>query len=723
MAPVNDPPVAVDDAAITDEDTAVTFPVLDNDTDADGDMLTVTAASAPNGTVVINADGTVTYTPNANFNGIDTVTYSISDGNGGTDTAMLVITVDPVNDPPIAVDDVATGNEDQPLTIPLLGNDTDVDGDDLTVTTATSPDGTVTINPDGTITFTPNANFNGPTTITYEISDGNGGNSTATVAVNIAPINDGPVAVDDAASTPEDTPVTISPLLNDNDLDGDPLTIVSANAPNGTVTINPDGTVTYVPSANFNGTDTITYQISDGMGGFSTATIIVTVNAVNDPPVAVSDTASVNEDSSVNIPVLTNDTDADGDTLTVTSAAAPNGTVMIEADGTITYTPDPDFFGTDVITYTITDGNGGTSTAVVTVTVTNTNEPPVDEPEAVSVVGGTDTIINVLDNAFDPDGDPLEVIIASADIGEVTINPDGTLTYTAPFGFSGEATIRYFISDGQGGLVESFATVSVSQAAADIEFLLRSDNPGVPQAYLVDRILDQSDGFISAPLIILDTVNGFRSLGGLGTLGVDHPLLAAVNNLSSLNGIGTLDTNGHPIDNVVAYIDHIRDLRFGAEKLFDPRFGDFLPETLTGFSVRQLDTGNDQIMIESVVRDRVIYVEMRDIGNDDDPRIVEYQLLTRDGSPLPDWIRMDPRGLAIIERPVDADTIRLIVCAIRADGEVIEIRVIIQGATGEIQLDDEHAEQVVRAETLEKMMARASGEADDEASNLIAAFT
>ena len=129
---------------------------------------------------------------------------------------------------------------------------------------------------------------------------------------------------------------------------------------------------------------------------------------------------------------------------------------------------------------------------------------------------------------------------------------------------------------------------------------------------------------------------------------------------------------------IVRQLDHIRDLRFGADRLFDPRFGDFLVEGLTGFSVRQLSTGSDHVMIESVVRDRVIYMEVRDIGAESDPRIVEYQLRSRDGSPLPSWIRMDARGLAIIERPVDAETVRLIVRAIRADGQVIEIPVVIQ---------------------------------------------
>ncbi|WP_298303488.1 Ig-like domain-containing protein [uncultured Erythrobacter sp.] len=724
VTPVNDPPAAQDDTATTDEDTPVTVPVLDNDSDIDGDDLTVTSATATNGTVTANPDGTITYTPDPNFNGTDVITYVIDDGMGGTDTATVTVTVEPINDLPIAADDVVDGVEDQPVTIPVLANDSDPDGDPLTVTEATSPNGTVTINPDGTITFVPDPNFNGPTTITYVIDDGMGGTATATVTVDVEAVNDLPVGETDVAVTDEDTPVTLSPLANDGDPDGDPLTIVSANAPNGTVTINPDGTITYTPNPNFNGTDTIAYQVSDGMGGFDTVTVTVTVNPVNDPPIAADDVTSVDEESAVTIPVLVNDTDADGDPLTVTDASATNGTVTINPDGTVTYVPNPDFFGMDTITYTVSDGNGGTSTATVTVTVINTNEVPVDEPEAVSLIGGTTTTINVLDNASDPDGDPLEVIFVSADVGTVTLNPDGTLTYEAPLGFGGVATIRYIISDGNGGFVESFATITIVEAAADINALLDDGTAlGIPDPWPVDRVLDQSEDFISTPLVILDTVNGFRDLGGLGTLNVGRPLLEAINGIRSLNGIGGFGLGENPIGDVVDYLDHIRDIRFGADRLFDPRFGDFLTESLTGFSVRQLDTGSDRLMVESIVRDRVLYVEMRDIGGDGQARIVEFQLLTRDGTPLPDWVRMDPRGLAIIERPADAETLRVIVRAIDANGQNIEIPIIIQGSTGEIQIDVPFDRSLVRAPTLDTMMAQAKAEADNETGELLAAFT
>ena len=292
--------------------------MLANDTDIDGDALAVTAATATHGTVVINGDGTISYTPNANYFGSDTITYSISDGHGGSSTATVSVTVTPVNDAPVAVSDGASTAEDTPVTVAVLANDFDLEGDSLTVTAASAASGAVVINPDGSLTYTPSANFFGSDTITYSISDGNGGTATATVAVTVASVNDNPVALNDAASTSEDTPVSVAVLANDTDADGDVLTVTAASAGNGTVVINPDGTLLYTPVGNFNGTDIISYMISDGNGGVVSATATITVAAVNDAPVANGDSAAVTEDTPVSGSVLANDTDVDGTPLTVT---------------------------------------------------------------------------------------------------------------------------------------------------------------------------------------------------------------------------------------------------------------------------------------------------------------------------------------------------------------------------------------------------------------------
>ena len=225
----------------------------------------------------------VSYTPAANFAGTDTFTYTIADAAGATDTATVTVTVTNVNnDAPDAVNDAATVAEDSganPITV--LANDTDPDpADTRTITAITQPaNGTVAITGGGTgLTYTPAANFAGTNTFTYTITDAAGATDTATVTVTVTPVNDPPVAVDDAATVAEDsTNNAITVLANDTDPDtGTTLTITAVTQPaNGTVAITGGGTgLTYTPNANFTGTDTFTYTITDGALATDTATVI-----------------------------------------------------------------------------------------------------------------------------------------------------------------------------------------------------------------------------------------------------------------------------------------------------------------------------------------------------------------------------------------------------------------------------------------------------------------
>ena len=361
--PVNDAPVAEDDVATTDEDTAVTVSVLANDSDVDGDTEYYRATNGSNGTVTFNSDD-VTYTPNADFNGTDTFTYTISDGEF-TATATVTVTVDPVNDAPVAEDDVTT-DEDAAVTVSVLANDSDVEGYTLSIIGPTKgSNGIVTFNSDD-VTYTTNADFNGTDTFTYTISDGEF-TATATVTVTVDPVNDNPVAADDGVTTDEDVALTITAadlLSNDSDIDSANLTISSVSSPsNGTLVDNGDGTYTYAPNADFNGSDTFTYIISDGNGGSDTAMVTVTVNPVNDAPVAEDDTATTDEDTLVTIDILANDSDVDGGAFSITGVTdGNNGTVSIVGDvatrqiQTLTYR---------YFTYTISDGEL-TDTATVT---------------------------------------------------------------------------------------------------------------------------------------------------------------------------------------------------------------------------------------------------------------------------------------------------------------------------------------------------------------------
>ncbi len=289
------PPVANDDDAATEEGNPVTSSVLGNDSDPDGGELTVNpdpVTEPENGTLVLNPDGTYTYTPDPGFTGEDTFVYEVCDDADPAqcDTAMVTITVipaDDVNDPPVAEDDAAFTDADTPVTGSLTDNDTDPNGDPLTVNTTpvSGPtNGTVTINPDGTYTYTPDPGFSGNDEFVYEICDN--GNPVecdqATVYITVMDTNDAPIAVDDEETAEQDTPLIGTVITNDSDPNGDDIEVTEIldEPENGVVGISPDGTYTYTPTPGFTGVDSFTYVLCDDGNPVlcDTATVTITVN-------------------------------------------------------------------------------------------------------------------------------------------------------------------------------------------------------------------------------------------------------------------------------------------------------------------------------------------------------------------------------------------------------------------------------------------------------------
>jgi VCBS repeat-containing protein len=291
----NEPPVAVNDAYSVAEDMVLTVAapgVLGNDTDADGDALEALLGSEPaRGTLILNADGSFTYTPDANFTGTDQFTYQASDGELTSDPATVTLTVSAGTNAPVAQDDAYAATEDTPLTVPapgVLANDTDPDGDTLTAVQVSPPQhGTLTLNPDGSFTYTPDPGFTGPDTFTYRASDGALTSNTATVTLTVTPEpNRAPVAVDDAYSVTENATLTVPApgvLANDTDPDGDTLMAALVSPPqHGDLTLNPDGSFTYTPDPGFTGPDTFTYRASDGtLTDDATVTLTVTAGAAD----------------------------------------------------------------------------------------------------------------------------------------------------------------------------------------------------------------------------------------------------------------------------------------------------------------------------------------------------------------------------------------------------------------------------------------------------------
>ncbi len=467
---VNDEPAAQSDALVTPEDTALTIApatLLANDSDPDGDPLSITSVQgAVNGTVAL-VEGNIVFTPAADYHGPASFTYTISDGQGGSDTATVTIEVTPVNDNPHAVNDAPAAQsdalvtpEDTALTIApatLLANDSDPDGDPLSITSVQAAvHGTVAL-VEGNIVFTPAADYHGPASFTYTISDGQGGSDTATVTIEVTPVNDNPDAVNDAPAaqsdalvTPEDTALTIAPatlLANDSDPDGDPLSITSVQAAvHGTVAL-VEGNIVFTPAADYHGPASFTYTISDGQGGSDTATVTIEVTPVNDNPHAVNDAPAAQcagcstwdgslsgdalvtpEDTALTIApatLLANDSDPDGDPLSITSVqGAVNGTVAL-VEGNIVFTPAADYHGPASFTYTISDGQGGSDTATVSIEVTPVNDPPVSSDDSVTTAEDTSKILSLTD--FGNYSDVENSALASVKI--TTLENNGSLEY------------------------------------------------------------------------------------------------------------------------------------------------------------------------------------------------------------------------------------------------------------------------------------------------------
>ncbi|GLY08035.1 Ig-like domain-containing protein [Actinoplanes sp. NBRC 101535] len=511
---VNSAPTAQPDAATTDTDTAVTVPVLANDTDPNGDTLTLSASTTPAyGTAVRNADGSITYTPKSGFSGTDTFTYTAADGHGLSDTGTVTITVN--NAPPIAVDDTYPITPGETKILPVLANDTDPNKDPntgvqqtLTVLSVTTPaKGTATLD-NGEVTYTAAADATGSDTFSYTVSDSAGGQDQATVTMVI---DGAPIATADTATTETGKPVTIDVLGNDTDPEGDALTVASVSQPaHGTATINAGKTVTYTPAAKYRGDDTFTYVAQDTGGHTSTATINVTVK--NAPPVAVADTAAVVHDEAVDISVLDNDTDANDDELSVTAVGTPgHGTAEITGK-MVRYTPEAGFSGADTFTYEVSDSDGGTATGTVTVTVAD--DKPVAVDDTASTAYGKAVSIDVLENDVDPSGSLTLTEVGTPTKGNA-VQDDQKVTYTPPTGFTGVATFEYTAGDANNNEVTATVTVTVNKPPAAPDKTVRA-KPGTALTITMPTV--DKNGKKITPTSIGEPDNGTAVLNADGTV-------------------------------------------------------------------------------------------------------------------------------------------------------------------------------------------------------------
>ncbi|MBE4489940.1 tandem-95 repeat protein, partial [Vibrio parahaemolyticus] len=450
VAPVAD---IVADKATVVEDTPTIIKVLGNDTfEGDGKVVSLDTNNGPaNGTVSINPDGSVTYTPNDNYHGADSFTYIVTSG-GVSESTTVEVNVTPVNDAPVAKDDIATTQEDTAVTIDVLPNDTDVDGDKLSIESVSVPkeQGTVEV-VDGKLVFTPAENFNGDAEITYTVTDG-ALTDQATVKVTVNAVNDTPVVesnIADQTLAEDFTPYTIdlNTAFSDVDnVDGELTFSVSGNSNIQVAIVN--GIATITPTADWNGSETLTFTATDPSGESVSQTVNFTVTPVAD---IEADKTTVVEDTPTIIKVLGNDTFEGKDKVVSLDAenGPKNGTIIVNNDGTVTYTPDDNYVGKDTFTYVVTSGGVSESTTVE-VNVTPVNDAPVAKDDIATTQEDTAVTIDVLPNDSDVDGDKLSIQSATVPEaqGKVEI-VDGKLVFTPAENFNGHAEITYTVTDGQ----------------------------------------------------------------------------------------------------------------------------------------------------------------------------------------------------------------------------------------------------------------------------------
>jgi VCBS repeat-containing protein len=531
--PVNDAPSLSGSLSYSGpEDTQIiesSGALLAGATDPDGDVLQpVLSGQASNGTVSISSYGSFIYTPNQDFHGSDSFSYYVIDTAGAaSSTATVSLTITPVNDAPIAVDDFFTLNEDEMcFTGSVLGNDTDIDGDSLqvSITSSNTGNGYVSYLSGGYFQYTPNLNFSGGDSFSYQLSDGFGGTSSATVYLWVTEVNDAPIASPDAYSVDEDGYLSVSAagvLGNDTDADSSgPLTVFVQQGPqNGQLQMYLDGSFTYTPNANFHGTDSFGYQAYDYQTGSNTVTVTITVNPVNDAPLVTGESYTLNEDEPLSTgSLLANDSDIEGDFLTTSLLDSPaHGTVTLDGSGYFTYTPNLNYNISlnnnipDSFTYLVSDAYSQTM-GTVTLTVNPVNDAPTAADHTFSLEEDTPISISssdLLAGASDPENDSLSItMIGQPQHGTLAPDSSGGYTYTPNVGYNGLDSFTYTAFDGNMSSLLATATLAIAPIDDSVVTVVVDsssiDEPGSPigTAYFtISRTETVGDLWVSYELI------------------------------------------------------------------------------------------------------------------------------------------------------------------------------------------------------------------------------
>jgi hypothetical protein len=445
---------------------------------------------ASHGQVFLGEDGLLRFLPEADYHGSAAFSALVLGGMGGTVLTEVSIKIDAVNDAPVPIGDSVLGAEDRALLFApgaLLANDRDPDiasdGDWLRVSAVGAPEhGAVELLPDGSVRFTPEPDFWGTAGFTYTVADAAGASATGQVVLSLASVNDAPLAFgEEITSGVEDTALLIDPALllaNDADIDtatdGDVLSVSGVfGAEHGTASLLADGTVEFLPEADFHGSASFRYTVADGRGGTAEAQTRITVASVNDAPVGVDEALLGAEDSPLLIApavLLANELDpdiaTDGQALRVIAVGeASGGAVGLAPDGTIVFVPETDSFGEAGFTYTIADGAGGLTSARARIDIAPVEDPPIAGADGFAGLEDTTLIVDpalLIANDRDPDGDRIHFAgVSGATHGEVSLTPEGEVRFVPQADFFGRARFDYLVADQKGNLSEGSAFVTL----------------------------------------------------------------------------------------------------------------------------------------------------------------------------------------------------------------------------------------------------------------------
>ena len=452
----NTPPVAHDQNIPTVQEDTPT-PIILSATDLDGDVLTYTIITPPSHGTLSGTGANIIYTPSANYSGPDSFEFKVNDGAVDSNDGTVTITVVAVNDAPVANNQSVTTSEDTALPLTLVG--TDIEGNTLTYSIVASPTNGTLSGSGQNITYTPSLNFVGADSFTFNVNDGSLNSNTATVFVTVTPVQDPPTADNTTFNLQEDTPKSLA--LTGSDPDGNPLTFNVLSSPSHGTLSGTAPNLTYTPTLNYTGADSFTFSVNDGMANSTVATVSLTVDPLNDVPVANNQSVSTQEE--VQQAITLTGSDIDGDALTFTIVTPPAHGTLTGTGANVGYTPDLNYNGGDSFTFKVNDGNLDSNVGVVSITVSPVNDPPVANNQSVSTPEDVATAITLTGSDIDGDAITYSVVTNPAN-GTITgVAPN--LTYTPAANFNGADSFTFKANDGTVDSEVATVTIAVTTVA------------------------------------------------------------------------------------------------------------------------------------------------------------------------------------------------------------------------------------------------------------------